>query len=374
MSEVEFEFSDSNKSNNTNLKALSPLKQAILLDMNSLSRRRHEHHIHSIADAAHAAVEQVQEIRIRMLEKGPSVTVSDVFIDVILSLALPLGQQMLSKALKNVMNDLLKSRAMFLFVPRSKLGNKLYWNINSASISQAQKEYSTRYLLTQGADVKELYHDSVYKIVDRVIPNINTIKKITKVHSVIYSEADSPGVTVLESVNTFKRKQIEAINRFHDAMQICIQLGHATDNFWKMLKDTMVKDNENINILSKEERDVLKRQFEVLIWLSTFNIDPYWVSNRNIIFGNLSDDFRDYFLKRAPDPRSKDGKSYYHYEKNRALRKHNKDVITETGIILGAATHFNRDLPELKGKLSVLLQHVKVSSPYEKKSLLSSIL
>ncbi len=161
MSEVEFEFPDSNKSHDPDLTPLSPLKQAILLDMNSLSRRRHEHHIHSIADAAHAAVEQVQEIRIRMLEKGPSVTVSDVFIDVILSLALPLGQQMLSKALKNVMNDLLKSRAMFLFVPRSKLGNKLYWNINSASISQAQKEYSTRYLLTQGADVKELYHDSL---------------------------------------------------------------------------------------------------------------------------------------------------------------------------------------------------------------------
>jgi hypothetical protein len=346
---------------NTDLKPLTPFKKAKLLEINTISRRRQEFHIRMLADAANLAVTQVQEKRIEMLEKGPSVTVTDVFIDLLLSLVvMPVVTMLAKKAIQTIINDVLKHRSMFKLLPKTKLGREMVLDIRLESLTEEDVDFEIKDLL-KSTELKELYHENVFKVVDQVAPTVKELKKFTDVYAISYAEADSAGVSLLESIQSFKRKQLAAVSRYHDAMDTVIRCGHGTEAFWDKLHTKLRNLNENQWQISKREYDILKRQFEFFVWMGTYEIEVVLDPTTGWILKGLPTEFRDYFLRRIPSPRSAEGVSYWHEEKKKHPDKSDK-VITSS-----AALGLSVDLRDIKISLDEINKHTNISAPQKQR-------
>lgn len=280
--------------------------------------------IQIIVDAALLAVEQIQDKRLELLEKGKTVTINDVIFD-LLSVYLwevglvghvlqPLVKEVTriicSKSLKYsaVYNHLQKSDygAQFIGYARQEKDSKtLLKEIISDHVRNTQQFNSEQFALfsKEARDLVASAPDLVWEKATGVVGKWKDMKE--KVSETTLETTDTPGVSMLKAAQSYVSRHRFAL-RLQQARIVALVRSQPAMTV-KELKDlTSIFKAEELPDTSFI-RDQYQWTFEIIIWARMYGFkkdagdSPYVVSNGDEGFRGIRSDLTYYWFDRFRD-------------------------------------------------------------------------
>jgi hypothetical protein len=205
-----------------------PYEKLALLQMLTHGHAQADAYIDTIGDAAALAANQVQDVRLEYLEKGPTVTAADVVLELLLATALQyVGGTVVEVATRAAMNRILASRrALLLVTSRTELGDKVAATYRAAKLEQfvetgpgaasqfrslmAEGDAALRSTLLREGDAEVIYTDTPFRIADHATKIVFHAGRQVPQRPISYtrlSPLDSPGVAVLDNASLFVVRQ-----------------------------------------------------------------------------------------------------------------------------------------------------------------------
>src|SRR5262245_17525212 len=274
-----------------------PFEKLALLDLLTHAHAQVDAYFETIGDAAALAANQVQDVRLEHLEKGPSVTLSDVFIDLLLTVALQYGaERVLVDLTKNLLTRALSTRQAFALIAgrtdRAVRIAESYQRENLTNIETFGAPIAEKFekLLDRDLDrtlkreggAKELYSEVPFKIVETGTKIVwHTARQTPKLrHYTHLSTGDSPAVAVLDNAQiyvlqhkTFQRTLFEAMEH------LLLVLPLSRDDVQLLVKTLEPLTTPlSVSLSLTEIKQHYKLFFEACIWSRTLVPRPLIVS------------------------------------------------------------------------------------------------
>lgn len=317
-----------------------------------------------VADAVNLAHQQVQDIRITVLEQPKETTIDDIIIDVLIDI-IP-GVSFVKGAIKNFVTrnvkKILRTRFAWATFAKSKMAKELIKEGYSETIVShfSGKDNLLQDLLSDEY-VRSFYSELVVKVMEEDIPEIagkiyQGGKKFKRKTSL--SVTDSPGVLVSNDSLEYYRYQKATQSLILDQLLLDIQMGFLKEKEIKVLTEEIegiLKDDdlrEEINGYS-EVKEFLKHHFEYCIWVLTYptakmgNVGDYE-------FPPVPEKLLDYLILRLC-PEGIENGSYYAKAKNSSenvfLVRKFKLYELDKGASQRALIELSKDWGELSRKL-----------------------
>lgn len=240
--------------------------------------------LQAVVDGAVLAVEQVQDKRIELLEKGPEVKVEDTVFDLFIGLALGQAGVALKTCTDSIAGELARAAARYAKLARKKdilksLGTDalprdaaafeaLFRNASAdrrVTASQV-KDYATAVRSFVGTRVGAALDSAGEKslgIVKSGLPK-------TGGKRVDLEDTDTPSVAILAAAQSFMSTQRLAQTLFHDALEVVV----LTTPCDKSELDEMAQDMApaRLDATYAQIRDRHKMLFEAVLWWRLFDI------------------------------------------------------------------------------------------------------
>ena len=280
--------------------------------------------IQALLDGAVLAAEQVQDKRIEMLERGPEVSGSDVFMEFAITLILesPLAAALLKGITKAIFSPVIRRRIVetelrALSLRRaSNLGLGKWSNIASrlkaADLAEIEVKRLSEELKSLHESFKSLGTGSWRDYTIGAVKGIRAANSLAGNDQPSSDPSDTPGVRVLSVAQTY------AANH-----RMAARIQSADFEFWLRTRVFAVEDARAVYAWSALDvglegvRDEAKRYYEVLIWSLLLwqqaknyrqGLTKRSVTAPEQVFGNLTDHvpaaLLQYWLYRFTDPKT----------------------------------------------------------------------
>jgi hypothetical protein len=248
------------------------------------SRRRHETFQQTIADAILLASQQVQDTRLDLLERGPELSVSALFIDFLIAVSFNIGGPVIKEGLTNIIASFVAQRLktfaakpgkVIEIVTLKQLTPERIANVRKGLVARVQK-YEV-----PGGDPKsapeewrlfrELSKETVGFGLEKGKEALKTEPKQTAPPGK-EGGGDTPGVALMDTVLSFVREEQSAIDSSHDLDDFWVVSGLLSDAQAKSLtdfysKEEKLEDGRDLSLLKEK----LKLFFEACIWANLFS-------------------------------------------------------------------------------------------------------
>ncbi|EHR69854.1 hypothetical protein BurJ1DRAFT_0981 [Burkholderiales bacterium JOSHI_001] len=240
--------------------------------------------LQAIVDGAVLAVEQVQDKRIEVLEKGPEVQVQDVVFDLLIGLALGQVGTLLKACTAPIAGDLGRAAGRYAKLSRKKqilksLGKDtlprdaakfeaLFGSatpdrrVTAAQVNDYAKAVRSFVATKVGAAIDSAGEASL-GIVKSGLPK-------TGGKQVDLEETDSPSVAMLGAAQSFMSAQRYAQALFHDALEIVVLTTPCDQTELDEIAQAMVPTRLDAGLA--QVRDRHKMLFEAVLWWRLFNL------------------------------------------------------------------------------------------------------
>ena len=260
--------------------AMSPSSTAISKDAEGLvflirsSAAVQAERLQAIVDGAVLAVEQVQDKRIELLEKGPEVEISDVIFDMLLSVCLMGLGKALVPITESIAKNLVQVASFYGSLPSSRVGRVLAGaaaffdtKFASRSVSIGPNDI-TKY----NAYVREVVTRGVNKALEKgTEKGLGSVEKRKPLTNEVDLEAtDTPGVAILGAAQTYASSQRAANAIHHAGLEAVVRAG-ADSTLLAQIRDVVSYDPLPDEIVAV--RDQHKMLFEAVIWSKLFGFD-----------------------------------------------------------------------------------------------------
>lgn len=264
----------------------------------------HIERIQMIVDGAVLAVEQVQDKRIELLEKGPEVEISDVIFDTLLGLAL-MG---VGKALVPITQSIVKELVGTATWYGSKAGNPRFAKV----LGMLTRVFDDKGTMSIGsatpADIRR-YNSQIRELLTEKLGEAATEKvkeglgqfsegQKSKTKTVDLETTDSPGVAMLAAAQAHVSAQRLALRHFEAAMEAVVRSGAATPEDLDEIRSGT--SHTALGAEAVEIRDRHKMLYEATIWihLLAWNGDMKASGLGEIKFANVEQPLKRYLRKR----------------------------------------------------------------------------
>jgi hypothetical protein len=266
--------------------AITPEAWGIVLQLREARAARLEA-LQAVVDGAVLAVEQVQDVRIDLLEKGPEVLVEDIVFDVLLGLAMGKVADALKTCTASIAQQLADSAVDFAGAARHpKAAALLGAGIKASDAERFDKIFRTASRgpspVIKAADIKR-YNGAIREFVAERIgkaldvaaeKSLGIVEKglpKSAARNVDLEDTDSPAVSMLSAAEAYVSAQRYAQDVFHATMEVVV-LGGSLD------KAELKSISQNIAIRKLEAsyneiRDRHKMLFEAALWCRLFHIE-----------------------------------------------------------------------------------------------------
>jgi hypothetical protein len=252
--------------------------------------------IQAIVDGAVLAVEQVQDVRIDVLEKGPEVTATDMVFDLLLSFAMGRVAAVLEPITKSIVGNLVKA------VGYSRAGPALIRIASAVDSGFDDKGAEVFVQFAVGKDrsgavsqaispqyVKQ-YNALARKTVSRAAKGLVTAEKLESGFESVASGVekltggsgalaadDSAGTAILGAAQTYASTQRAFISKLHALFEAAVR-GGADEQERGLIREAVSWPDlpEEINRI----RDRYKIMFEAAIWAKIFGFDQQFSKAR----------------------------------------------------------------------------------------------
>lgn len=268
----------------------APSKEA-LIEALLASRADQLDCILKLRESALLAVQQVNDVRITLLEQGPEPpSIGDVVFELYLSALLAVASPAVSASVKGILNSLLRTRLALRYMPKTGEGATLdsWFDVKEwPETEQAKKKY-LRDIFEYGdhREVASLYRRDAEKLARSTYHKgkqaIESLSNAGRPNPV--SIDDSPSVALLRSILESSAIQAAAIRRWHDIVLSRVLADNLsidqTITVTKVLS-AVRKDLDTATIAREAAR--MSILFEELIWISHFReeIGTWKYPNRN---------------------------------------------------------------------------------------------
>lgn len=247
--------------------------------------------LQAIVDGAILAVEQVQDKRIDLMEKGPEVTIDEIIFDFLLGLAV--GQ--VGKSLKTITDSIAKQLADSVVEYGSLAKNKKFASVLGSAIELSDAEKFEKLFGNSATITPRVIRDYNQAVREFIAENIGNDLEIATQRSLSTVEipkslrdattqaitgrtakevrlepTDSPSVAMLSAAQAFVSKQRYIQTLAHDGMEIIVLSGLANP---KELDE--IRKNVTLKPLEASYeaiRDRNKMLFEAIMWARLLNI------------------------------------------------------------------------------------------------------
>ncbi|MET3697105.1 hypothetical protein SAMN05877753_101317 [Bacillus oleivorans] len=290
------------------------IEDAIAYIRHSLFFQLERHQL--FVDAAVLAVEQVQDIRIEMLEKESKkeeITIYDIFFDLVLTYCWQarLAEPLIKLVAKGIITQLLKRRAVYHSLPKTDYGAQLFGMARREGDSKKvmdqivkehvtnQKRFTSDEFAMFSSEVRDFVKNAPDTISKEVVKLPDELKKLNKPKPLSFT--NSPSISVLNAAQTYMRNHRLALNvqqteiikllrkiQFEKPPITKKELSQFLTLFkWEEFKD------------STEVREKYQLVFEAVIWSQLYHwvYRKHYFSNKDTLEG-VPDVLRDYFLVR----------------------------------------------------------------------------
>lgn len=313
-----------------------PYEKLALLQMLTHAHTQADAYFDTIGDAAGLAANQVQDLRLEYLEKGPTVTPADVILELLLSVALQhVGGVAVAAATRAVMTRVLASRAALLLVTgRTELGERVATAYRLAKLERfvevgvsadavfrggtprvsgadrlvdASDALLQQTLLRRGGQTA-LYNDTPFQIADLATKVVfNAARKVPSkpARFTRLTTHDSPGVAMLDSAQQYVARQRSADKvLFDDAAHVVLLDLLTRDDVLSLIKTlevytTSLYDGQSL-IQVKQH---YKLFFEACVWARTLYPPPTFTGVPPVFdLGDRGRDLTEYLLARLVAP------------------------------------------------------------------------
>ena len=250
-----------------------------------------EARVDPILEGAVLAAEQVQDVRIAIVEQQPELTATDFWTEVAITVIIDsnLASKLLSAAAKMIFRPIVRSNALFLALPKSEIGRQLaatakeFEAVFPGSGRSVLREGSKKLPGTASTDALKLYHSSLrlfatqaskldyakaaVKVANQVARPKNRPRSIRRLGA-----PDSAGVAVLHSAMEYAAATRLGIRFTHAELERAAWSATSFDDLaalklvvdWDDLSDPDEKDafDAGLTTLRRE----VARFVEALIW------------------------------------------------------------------------------------------------------------
>jgi hypothetical protein len=307
-----------------------------LLQMLTHGHAQSDAYFDTIGDAAALAANQVQDIRLEHLEKGPTVTPADVVLELLLAMALQhVGGVAVAAATRAVMTRVLASRrALLLVTGRTELGDRVAATYRAAELARyvelgvspdvqfrkgtrglrqldqlvAEGDAALRETLLRQGDQKALYTDTPFEIADLGTKIVfNAARQVPQKPSryTRLTSRDSPGVAVLDNAAQFLVRQ-KTLNKvlFDNAVHVVLLDLLSRDDVLVLIKQLEAYTSSLYGGQPLTEiKQHYKIFFEACVW-SRILYPPPTLEGVPPIFdlGDRGRDLTEYLLARLVNP------------------------------------------------------------------------
>lgn len=268
---------------------LNAIQQALAIEFLHRSEQIQVERLQCITDGALLAAEQVQDVRLDLLEKGPEVTsqaiIVDLFIGLLLDSSLP--GILIKGFASSVSKRMVRRFSLLLKGERSKAAELLKNPRFLKNLFKSGPRKKNNMKIIEEFLDKELKADEYLKAADRwrglvvIASNSDRIKDATafmkagykgyKSNNPLRIDGDTTGVSLLASVQEFMSNSRLVIRFQYLRMETLIKIGTMTGEearaFLKLAEFAPVEDS------LKAIRDRCKLLFEGIIWAGLFNFD-----------------------------------------------------------------------------------------------------
>jgi hypothetical protein len=254
------------------------------------SRRRQETYLDTVGDSMVLAAQQVQDMRIELLERGPEISASERFVDFLIGLACSMGGELIEQGLVHFITWIVRFRPLAAVVGQGVGVNQPFQVITADAIKQAGRlEVNKANVGIAPGTAPESPYEKWFKRFAKEALGI-TLERAKGALSGTGGQrpsapneekgGDTPGVALTDTVLSFIRQQQAAVSLVHDMLDLQVTSGLMDDKAVKGLSD-MVNASLATNARGLDLRDVtelkhqLKRFFEACIWASLFPVKSW---------------------------------------------------------------------------------------------------
>ncbi|MGH9187401.1 MAG: hypothetical protein ACRD0U_16560 [Acidimicrobiales bacterium] len=299
-----------------------PYETLTLLRVLAHAHAQADAYFETIGDAAGLAANQVQDVRLEHLEKGPTVTAADVVLELLLAVSLQYaGGEAVAFVTRAVMTRVLSSRrAVLLIAGRTETGDRIAATYKAANLAtQVEAGVVAQRLpeITEWADVllrlhgpTQLYTDAPFDIADLGTKILfHTARQVPQKppRYTRLSKLDSPGVAVLDNAAQFVLRQ-QTFNKvvFDDLANIARLDLLSRDDTLQLIKDldvyaTGLYGSRSLGAIKQH----FKLFFEACIWAGILNPRPRIIGSPPVLdVGKRGGDLTEYLLGRIVSPQT----------------------------------------------------------------------
>jgi hypothetical protein len=298
-------------------------QKAATLALLSESKANDLLYVHTVRDAAMLAGEQVQDIRLTVLEKPPA-TASDshILIDVLVSLALSPAAEFLLR--------FVTESAVGLLLAKRKLAEGGGIDVSDFADNEVKGSGTAAdAFLARDSKARELWNqratDSVLVARDIVIEKVTTAgeRSAAQLNDVVKAAAgDTASVTVRRCAMSFARQQERATSRAHDLLSARVSQGLVDAEAAALLKDAFASTGQLVTNQDPAGSDSVERRlsllFEATIWalhLQAPDVLPKFGGEfKGMAMAAGSVPLFDYLIRRFPHDKGTGGLSFLAFQ------------------------------------------------------------
>lgn len=296
---------------------LDVVQQALAIEFLHRSEQIQLERLQCITDGALLAAEQVQDVRLDLLEKGPEVSTQSVIVDLFIGLLLDSSLPgILMKGFANsVSKRMVRRYSLLLEGERSKAAVLLKDPKFIAKLYLREPNRSQNIKIIEDMLSKELKADEYMRAADswrnlaKVASNSDRIKDATAFlkagHKASKSnidrkplkiDGDTPGVSLLGAVQDFTANARLLVRFQYERMETVIKISGMSG---EQVRDFLrLAEFEPIEGTLKTIRDRCKLLFEGIIWAGLFKFDTNNRKLRNDRLNGIDKRLTDYWLQR----------------------------------------------------------------------------
>lgn len=296
-------------------KPLDAIQQALAIEYLHRSEQIQIERLQCIADGAQLAAEQVQDVRLDLLEQGPEVSTQAVIIDLFIGLLLDSSLPgILVKSFANAVSKPMVRRNLLLLSGEKRKAAALLKSPFLTLPTSGSGKIHYKMVIDQLL-ARQLKADEYLKAADRwravavIASNSDRSKDATAFMKAGYKgykskldskplriDGDTPGVSLLASVQEFMSTSRLVIKFQYQRMETMVKIGGMTGSDAREF--LRLAEFEPIEGSLKAIRDRCKLLFEGIIWAGLFKFDANNRKLRNDRLNGIDKRLTDYWLQR----------------------------------------------------------------------------
>jgi hypothetical protein len=259
--------------------ATNPADELVLIVRDS--KHVQTERIQAVVDGAVLAVEQMQDVRLEVIEKGPEVTVSDVAFDLFIGLCFGVAGKALVPVTESIATELVKTATWY-----GRLGgNRPLFKGLRLVASLSDEGFAQEWQGTLTAGRMKAYNDALRaalitgateqaaNLTESALDKgeeLATGGSLSPLKRVDIEATDSPAVAVLGAAQSYSALQRAAIAAYHDAFELLARVEPTAEIFDAIRQATT---NSDLGADLIEIRDRHKLLFEAVMWTKLFGLD-----------------------------------------------------------------------------------------------------